>query len=471
MIMDVTHSSLIKLARVFAPDYLPAAVKLGGFRFRGQVHGDANHLTLSDIDSKVGPVALAGEAQIVLGGARPHVTATLLGSEIITDLFLPAPSKSLGLVPNWRREERTRPIPVAAQGKKQRKQAAPAPASSIPAAPWSKAPIDLSGLTAFDADINLAAAALAYDKYRVDQPQLVMNLKDSVLTVSQLSGKIFEGDFNMQSRLVAAKVPTLSSSISVVNADIKQALFTAGDIDVADGRLQFTLNTATSGRSSLEMISALSGKGVMKVSEGVVEGFNLTAVSERLKNLDNAMGFLTLLQSSMSGGQTRFSRLDGTFNIAKGVVRTDDILLVAHAGEGRATGVIDLPRWVLDIKANFFLTEHPKAPPFGMHLSGSIDQPKRVFDIERMQAYLLQRGVGSLLRKAIPQKEGDGGAGDILNKILGGGGTSQTAPAPTPTEGQAAPAPAPTQQQQQETINPLKDPEKALKGILKGIFK
>ena len=443
MIMDVTHSSVIKLAQVFAPDYRPAAVKLGGFSFRGQIHGDADRLILSNIDSKVGPVALAGEAQFAFGGARPHVTAILSGSEIVTDLFLPAAAKSLGL----RREWRIRPIPAATK----RKQAAPAPS-----VPWSKAPIDLSALAAFDADIKLAAAALAYDKYRVNQPQLVMNLKESVLTVSQLSGKMFEGDFNMQSRLVAAKVPTLSSSISVVNADIKQALFTAGDIDVADGRLQFTLNTATSGRSSMEMISALSGKGAMKVTKGVVEGFNLTAVSERLKKLDDAIGFLSLLQTSMSGGQTRFSRLDGTFNIAKGVVRTDDILLVARAGEGRATGVIDLPRWVLDIKANFFLTEHPKAPPFGMRLSGSIDQPKRVFDVERMQAFLLQRGVGSLLRKVIPKKEGEDGAGEILDQILGGGEAGQAAPAPT---------------QQPETVDPLKEPEKALKGILKEIFK
>ncbi|MEE1563280.1 MAG: hypothetical protein V1253_08775, partial [Alphaproteobacteria bacterium] len=131
MIMDVTHSSVIKLAQVFAPDYRPAAVKLGGFSFRGQIHGDADRLILSNIDSKVGPVALAGEAQFAFGGARPHVTAILSGSEIVTDLFLPAAAKSLGL----RREWRIRPIPAATK----RKQAAPAPS-----VPWSKAPIDLS---------------------------------------------------------------------------------------------------------------------------------------------------------------------------------------------------------------------------------------------------------------------------------------------------------------------------------------
>jgi len=451
MNVDMTHPSVIRLVRVFIPDYRPAAVKLGGVSFRGQMHADADRLILSNVNSQVGPVALAGEVQIVFSTARPHVKATLSGSEIIIDLFLPAASKSLGLAPGWRMYF----IPAAAQ----HQQAAP---TSTQAVPWSNAPLDLSALSAFDADIKLVAPALAYDKYRVDKPQLVMNLKDSVLTISQLSGKMFEGDFNMQSRLVAAETSTLSSRISVVNADIKRALFAAGDIDVADGNLQFTLNMATSGRSSLEMISALSGKGVMKVTEGVVEGFNLTAVSEKLKNLDNTLSFLSLLQTSMSGGKTRFSRLDGTFDIEKGVVRTNNILLLAQAGEGRASGVIDLPRWMLDIKTSFSLTEHSKAPPFGMHLSGSIDQPRRVFDVERLQAYLLQRGVGTLLRKVSPKKGGEGGtAGQILDKILGSEAGTKS------NQGQTAPPPT----KKQETINPLKEPEKVLKEILKGIFK
>ena len=59
------------------------------------------------------------------------------------------------------------------------------------------------------------------------------------------------------------------------------------------------------------------------------------------------------------------------------------------------------------------------------------------------------------MRKAIPDKDSDA-AEDILNKILGGGAETQTAPAPT---------------QQQQTVDPLEEPEKALKRILKGIIK
>jgi len=153
----------------------------------------------------------------------------------------------------------------------------------------------------------------------------------------------------------------------------------------------------------------------------VVKGFDLKAVSDRLKNLDRALDFLSLFGSAMGGGQTRFSRLDGTFTIKNGVLRTDDMKLQADAGLGTARGFAHLPRWNMDFTSQFRLTEHPKAPPFGMRVVGAIDNPKRVFQFQELQTYLLQRGVGTLLRKAFP------------GKVPGG-----TAPAPAPQQQQPA---------------------------------
>ena len=105
----------------------------------------------------------------------------------------------------------------------------------------------------------------------------------------------------------------------------------------------------------------------------------------------------------MKGGQTRFSSLDGTFRIKKGVLRSNDIRLVADAGEGRATGFANLPRWHMDFDSQFQLTEHPEAPPFGMRAVGPIDDPRRFFKFEKLQSFLLQRGIGTLLRKVFPK--------------------------------------------------------------------
>ena len=113
----------------------------------------------------------------------------------------------------------------------------------------------------------------------------------------------------------------------------------------------------------------------------------------------------------MAGGQTKFSTLDGTFKIDKGVMRTSDIKLVADAGEGRVTGFADMPRWQMDFNGEFRLTEHPKAPPFRMRAVGPIDNPKRLFDFQQLQSFILQRGIGSILRKALPDKFGGSSGG------------------------------------------------------------
>ena len=150
------------------------------------------------------------------------------------------------------------------------------------------------------------------------------------------------------------------------------------------------------------MIRSLNGFGSLSSRNGIVKGFNLKAVSDRLKNLDNAIDFLSLFSSSMGGGQTRFSTLTGTFGMKNGVVHSDDLRLVAEAGEVRAAGTANLPRWHMDFKGQFRLTEHRDAPPFDMRAVGPIDNPKRVYNFNKLQAYLLQRGIGTLLRKVFP---------------------------------------------------------------------
>jgi hypothetical protein len=104
----------------------------------------------------------------------------------------------------------------------------------------------------------------------------------------------------------------------------------------------------------------------------------------------------------MQSGQSRFSTLDATFKIEKGVVRTNDVLLRADAAEGRATGFANLPKWQMDFGSQFRLIEHPKAPAFKMRAVGAIDNPRRFFDFKDLQSFLLQRGVGSIIRKVFP---------------------------------------------------------------------
>jgi uncharacterized protein involved in outer membrane biogenesis len=475
--VTAVHPDLVQLVRLLKADYRPAAESLGGFSLTARVAGDATAAQVMGLTGKVGPVNVAGELSARLDGPRPWLTGELSTSEIIVDLFLPPRPAGAG--------------PRAAAGKPPAEKGV---FNIEPAAGprWSKEPLDLSGLNAVDGDVRLAAPAISYDKYRVVKPEAELALEAGTLEVRQLTGTMFQGAFDLKGRLAAAEPPTLAGTVMIANANIHEAVFVAGDVDVVEGRLNFDMEVTGAGRSPFEIVSALGGKGRFDAADGVVRGFDLAAVSERLEHLASAESYLAFLATTMKGGETRFTKLDGTFTIEKGVVQSDDLHLLAEAGEGKGIGFVDLPRWFIDLQGEFLLTDHPKAPPVGMHIIGPLDAPQRTIETDRMQAFLLQRGVGTLLRKVLPKEEPAApgatapeatapeaetqpGIESLLKGLLPKKqAPSEPAPAPTePATAQPAPAPAAPVLPPEEPVPPPKtqpkEPEDVIKEILKGL--
>jgi uncharacterized protein involved in outer membrane biogenesis len=169
------------------------------------------------------------------------------------------------------------------------------------------------------------------------------------------------------------------------------------------------MDLSARGRTQRDMIGALSGNGKIDVIDGVAKGFDLKRASDNLKNINQLVGVLGVLSSAMDDGETKFSSLKGTFEITKGVMVTNDLQLVADAGAGNARGFVDLPKWKMDMFADFRLTEHESAPPFRVRAVGAPDSPRRLFDFQALQAWVLQRGVGGLTQKLVPgAKSSDG---------------------------------------------------------------
>ena len=432
----VRHPSFTRLVRIFDPGFKPAARKLGGFRFKAGIKNDGPVYKFSDITGKLGPVKLTGNAVLKLGGARPKLSAELAMSEIIADMFLPvpAPEKSFAA--------KASPIPGGL-----------APGDGAPGAAaerWSRQPIDFSPLKLIDVDVRLETPALNYREFRAENTRLDIKLVNGVLDIKRLDGAVFGGAFALKGRISApekANAPGQANiSIEVTGADIHRLLGDLAGIDTAQGRANVTMSLNSNGRSSFELVSALAGKGRIEVTNGAVKGINLARINARLKRLNQPTDLFSLVQTATSGGKTKFSTINGTFTIAKGVVTTRDMHMVAEGGEGRAAGFADFPRWLIDMAAEFRLTDHPKAPPFEMRLKGPLDSPRRIFKTNKLQAYLMQRGVGSVLERFLPRRKSGTGS--------------------SPTAAPAAPAPAP------QPVPPPKtppSPEDFIRNILKGL--
>lgn len=390
--LALSHPDLVAFVRAFDPGFDPANPRLGSLKLDAALKGDETNLAIQGLKGNVGPTTLSGSGSYRDATPRPVLDLALVSGTIPISDFLgrkkPAAASPGGTAV---------PAGLPASGT-----AETGGGKAASGERWSREPIDVAALGLVDANVDLGAEALLYENIRVDRPKIVAVLKDKVLTVQKVSGKMFDGGFEAKGQIDGRGVPAATASVTIDKANVGKALFQAAAFDIANGTLTYGMDLTATGKSQYDMVKSLDGAGKINVADGVVKGFDLRAVSDSLKNKKDVAGMLGLFSSAMGGGSTKFTSLGGTFSVKKGIVRTSDLKLVADAGAGSASGFVDLPAWNMDMQSEFKLTEHPRAPAFRVRAVGPPDDPRRLFDFKELQAWILQEGVGGLLKDLIP---------------------------------------------------------------------
>ena len=410
------HPDVVSLIRLGAPKFKPSRRDFGAVSLASTITGSPDLLTLTGMSMSAGPTALSGAGRIELVGQRPKISLKLATDALAVDPWLAAKTvkaKGVGVV-----------VPVRNSGRE-----------------WSRERIDLGALRTIDAALELAVKKLTYSSYIIDDFALAADLVGGKMTLQQFGGRMFGGKIAGAGRLIAVDTPAAEFSLKVEQADIRQATQATASAGRVSGIFDYETALSTRGFSEFEMVSALQGTGKVTVRDGVVEGIDLAAVSEQLKKLDGALDFLVLAQKAMNGGSSPIDRLSGTYTITDGILRSDDIALSSKTASGKTRAVINLPPQEMDVQSRFWLSEHPNSPPIGVRHVGSLTNPRMVLDIEKLQAYVLQRVVQrGILRQ------------------FGGAKTPDAAPT-VPVETNKLPA-----------LDKIK-PRDALEGILKGLMK
>lgn len=425
--INAGHPDVVALMRSFLPDYRPAA-RLGRAAVAARLEGRGTALTIEDLRLVVGNAEVTGTATIDVSSGKPALTVQLDLGDVVVDDFLPPPraaflQRSPG---DWLVTPAT-PQPVASLVGGPSARPTPAAAATPP---WSREPLDLAWFGSFSAGASLTARSVAYGRQRLEGVKTALTVADDLATLESLSATLFGGTLSMDGRL--GRDGAAAATLTITDARLRQALSASAGIDVAAGRLTGKGSFTTRGPSPFDMASNLAGSGEVAVRDGVVHGFDLADVSRRLDSIENVGSLLALLQAGMGGGQTRFSSLTGTFVAESGNLVSRDIALQAEAGQGQGTATVNLPAYSLEARLAFTLAAHPGMPPFALRLDGPLDNPRRAFEADELQAWLIRKGVGRLLKRQ------DGAAGKVIDRLLGGGQTSQPPPAQAPTQ----PAPA-----------------------------
>ena len=426
--LAISHPDFVALIESLADGVRFDQRDLGEVRLRAKVSGDAESARIEGIDALLGPSQIAGVIAARFDGPRPSFEADLTAGEFVADMFLAA---------------------VAKRGATSGGDATASANNGGGGAPrWSRDPIDLAAMRAFDLKARIVSKALAFRKYLFEDVTLRLALTDGVLDVEELSGRLYGGSTNVRVRLTATAPPTLEVSLVLQGADMRALMIDAAGIDTVSGLFDLTGRFNSRGRSEFELVSALQGEAKLAMRDGSIEGIDLGQLNSRLADINSEADLIALIGGALNGGTTAIQSLDGSLIANGGVLRSDNLRAVLEGGEGRATASIDLPNWQLALNSEFRLSGHPKAPPVGLLLMGPIDNPEREIRDRALREFITAKIIAAGVRKLIPAITGGDAVGGTLGGLLDGitGGNAEGAAAnqnTAPAEETQAPEPAP----------------------------
>jgi len=437
--LDLDHPDARAFLRTLGIDYRPALDNFGGAKLALAMNGPFSAVRIPELKGNLGPAAFTGSGNLKLDGPRPYLEAALNANEIVVDMLLPPQGAA---APAGQPQAAGR----AGGGAQQ------APARSA-GPPWSREPLDLAGLSAADADVQVHAAALTFREYRFVEPKLKVALKDGTLSLQELNGRLFDGIVSLTGQLASKPTPSLRLNTSVQQANLEKALGAAMQTDKVTGLFNFKADLTSAGGSQYDLVRGLKGAAELKAEKGEVRGVSLRSLSDRLKEINGWPDFLDLMARSVQGGATPYSSIAGVFRIDQGVARTDDLAAHLDAAEGHMKGAINLAAWEMDMTGEAALVEHPKAPPIGVNLYGPLDNVQRDLKTQALEQYFAQRLVGGAVGKQLGDK-----VPPELQQLLGLPGGRQQQPQGQPAQ--------PQRQQQQEQQQQKQDPRgEAIQGI------
>ncbi len=424
------HESLPTLLRR-ALGESPLAPGAGKLDLRAQVSGTPLDLTVSELRGDAGPTIESGTLRLDLLRATPKLTASLQTREIdLVRLFGPGGG-----------------------------------GGQDPAPRWSRQPLQLEGLRALDAEIELTAEALRQDRLVLAPAELVARLEGGLLTVERLRGNFFDGSLTADARLDASgEVPQADLDLRLEGVDAGELLRALGT-DRVDGRVDLQAALSSRGRSEAALVTALAGEGrvggeltVEARAQEQVGNVVLGILGQQVKELRGVTNPLNELFSAFAG---RPGQLSGTVRVGGGVATTQDLQLAGNGARLAARGTLaNLPAWSMALNAALY-RQQAAEPAIEIDLEGALDQPN-----------LRLRGAGLSITPGSQAPEASNPLEQILRQAVPGARqpSSQDGSRQPSNQLEIAPEPAPEGQEQQEHSQPTRPQAPKAEDVLRGLI-
>jgi uncharacterized protein involved in outer membrane biogenesis len=230
------------------------------------------------------------------------------------------------------------------------------------------------------ADGTLSLGPFAYKGVKFGPSTLVVSVADGVAKVTLRRAELYdgaaEGTFTLDT---TGPLPAIATNLKLSGVSLRPLLGDAAGVDWIDGSGALAVDLTGQGRSERQVVESLQGKVQVAVADGAITGIDIDKSMRALQR-----GRLDRLAPRRED-RTPFSELSGTFDIADGVARNQDLKLASANLQLSGEGTIELaPRridYTLQTKIAGNQPEEGAAFKIGtielpIGIKGSLDRPE-----------------------------------------------------------------------------------------------
>lgn len=206
-------------------------------------------------------------------------------------------------------------------------------------------PLDMSALRDLRASGSLKIGALKVAGINASNVRVDLRAEGGKLELSPLAANLYGGAASGALSLHAASPARLALRQNLSGINVGPLLKDALDKDMLEGRGNVQLDVTASGATVAQMKRGLNGTARIELRDGAVRGINL---AQTLRNAKSGIDALRGRESTNQAGtgsageKTDFSEMSGSFRIANGVARNDDLEVKSPLLRVTGAGEIDL---------------------------------------------------------------------------------------------------------------------------------
>jgi len=318
---------------------------------------------------------------------------------------------------------------------------------------WSTDPLDLSGLRALDADLDLTIGALQFQRMNFTNVALAMRIANGALDAQLTRISLYDGAG--VARLIAdgsGATPRIAIELNAENIQGEPLLRDAIGFDKIAGRGRLTASLVGQGASQAAIMRSLRGSASFAFNDGQWKGINLAQVARTV-------------QAALSGqavgesASTDFAELAANFTFADGVAATDNLRLLNPYVRLEGRGLINVGAQTIDMRLAPRAVNNATGQG-GETVAGGIGIPFRITGPWARVSFrpALEDIVQDQLRNVLRRQESGSPLSRLGEALFGRTPAAETTPTETPapaTDGETpAPTPAPAPER---PSNPLED--------------